>query len=45
MAVNRLKILQNVLTMVEIGKEVQKLLIDHGISAARKLPNARDEAY
>ena len=45
MAVTRLEILQHVLTILEIGKEGQNLLIDHGISSVRKLPNATDEVY
>ena len=45
MVVTRLGILQNVQTILEIGKEGQKLLIDHGISSVRKLRNTTDEAY
>ena len=45
MAVTRLGILQNVQTILDIGKEGQKLLIDHGISSVRKLQKTTDEAY
>ena len=45
MVVNRIDILQHVLAILEIGKEGQNLLTDHGISSARKPINATYEAY
>ena len=45
MAVTRLEILQHVIITLDIGKEIQKLLIDHGVSSVRKILNAIDEAY
>ena len=45
MAVTRLGILQNVQTILDIGKEGQNILIDHGISSVRKLRNTTDEDY
>ena len=45
MGVTRLGILQNVQTILDIGKEGQKLLIDNWISSVKKLGNTTDEAY
>ena len=44
MGVTRLDILHRVLTILDIGKELQKLLLDQGIISVRNLPNAADEA-
>ena len=44
MAATRIDILKHVLTLIYIGKEVQKLFIDHGIKSLRKLLNVTYEA-
>ena len=45
MVVHRLDILQRVITIVDIDQEVQKILIDNGISSAGNLLNATYKAY
>ena len=40
-----LDILQYLLTILVIGKEGQKLLVDYGISSMRKLLNTTNDAY
>ena len=45
MAITRLNILQHVLTILDIRKEGQKILLDHGISTVRNLLNAIYKAY
>ena len=45
MTVTSIGIIKNVQIILYIGKEGQKLLIDHGISSVIKLRNTIDEAY
>ena len=45
MVVTRLDILKHVLIILDIGEEVQKILIDNGISLVKNLLNTTDEAY
>ena len=45
MSVTRLDILQYVLTIPEIGKEEQNILMNHGVNLVIKILNSVDEAY
>ena len=42
---NRLKIIQNIMKIVDIETEGQHILIDQGISFVRKIINSKDGTY